>query len=334
MNRPPAANTESSIAAAPDLARIRHRADLLRELRQFFDSRGFLEVQPPCLSRECVIDPYIDPLEIPVEQLQLSADQLPERLFLQTSPEAAMKRMLAAGAPSIYSLGPVFRAGEQGKLHNVEFTMLEWYEVGADLEAGIELLGQLAIHILGGERYDVRTYRELFHDTLGIDPITADDALLGALVSRVDPDLAASIGRDRDALLDVLLSVRIQPQLGIPRPLIVRNYPLGQAALARTADDDPQCAARFELFVHGIELANGYDELRDAEVLAARFARSNVKRAKAGRRPLPGESALLHAMRRGLPACAGVALGVDRLLMVRTGSPSLESVMPFSIRTA
>lgn len=319
--------------AKPTISRIRERADLLRELRQFFDSRGFLEVQPPCLSQCCVVDAYIDPIEVAAQQLRL-ADDLPGPLFLQTSPEAAMKRLLAAGAPSIYSIGPVFRAGERGRMHNTEFTMLEWYDVGAGLDQGIRLLGELAATTLDHDGYDVRSYRQLFQDSLGFDPVDADLETVRAVASQLDAGLAQNIVNDRDLLLDILLSQIIQPKLGLQRPLIVKNYPLSQAALARVSADDPHCAARFELFVAGVELANGYDELVDVDVLLERSARANQKRAGADRPTLPIESALVDAMRDGLPPCAGVALGVDRLLMMRTGEDSIEKVIPFPIESA
>jgi lysyl-tRNA synthetase class 2 len=317
----------------PNIGQIRQRAELLRELRHFFDSRGFLEVQPPCLSRECVVDAYLEPITVQSSQFRLGLD-LPGEFFLQTSPEAAMKRMLAAGAPSIYSLGPVFRAGERGEMHNVEFTMLEWYKVGAEISEGIGLLGELAVQILDQDRYEVCTYRQLFHDSLGFDPIDADLEIVREQVSRIDSALANSIGNDRDMLLDVLLSQVIQPTLGLHRPLIVKDYPLSQAALARQAENDSQCAARFELFAAGIELANGYDELRDADVLLERSRLANETRVKAGRRPLQIESLLIEAMREGLPPCAGVAIGVDRLLMVRTGEKSIMNVISLPIESA
>jgi len=326
-------NDQSEIKS-PDLGLIRERAALLRELRAFFDARGFFEVQPPCLSRNCIVDAFIDPIEVPATQLRLGMD-LPDRLYLQTSPELAMKRMLAAGSPSIYSIGPVFRAGESGTHHNTEFTMLEWYEVGADLHAGVQLLGTLAAEVLQRDSFDVVTYRKLFQDHLGFDPITADvESLLGQ-ARRADASLADSIGSDRDALLDVILSEFVQPHLGWERPLIVTNYPLSQAALARQSSDDASCAARFELFASGIEIANGYDELRDQEILSARF-RENAERRKRSGRPNVADQTLSLQQRisADLPACAGVALGVDRLLMVRTGKQRIREVLPFPIDLA
>lgn len=316
--------------AQPNLKLIRQRAELLRELRQFFDSRGFLEVQPPCLSADCVVDSFIDPIEVRTDQLRLGID-LSDRFYLQTSPEAAMKRMLAGGAPSIYSLGPVFRAGERGMRHNVEFTMLEWYEVGAGVDAGIQLLGELAAGLFQSDGFDVCTYREMFQRSVGIDPIDAPIETLQALQADIDPTLVHS---DRDSLLDGLLTSQVEPTLGIDRPLIVKNYPISQAALARTAPDDSECASRFELFVRGTELANGYDELQDSEILLARTRTHNQKRVATGRQPIEVDSSLVAAMRKGLPKCAGVAMGVDRLLMVRSQVCTIDETIPFPIEIA
>lgn len=317
----------------PDVTMVRQRAELLRKLRRFFDQRGFFEVQPPCLSRSAVVDAYIDPIKVDSRQLRL-AESIPHELYLQTSPELAMKRMLAAGSPSIYSIGPVFRSGERGRHHNIEFTMLEWYDVGAGGDDEIALLGELAAEMLGHDRWDVRTYRQLFCDELGFDPITTPLETLQARVAQIDGELVTAIGGDRDALLDVLLSESIQPQLGNQRPLIVKDYPVSQAALARPSMQDPECAARFELFYQGVELANGYDELLDADVLVQRAQRSNHLRRAAGREEIAAENSLATAMRHGLPACSGVALGVDRFLMVLTGQESLARVMPFSTENA
>ncbi|WP_146455860.1 EF-P lysine aminoacylase EpmA [Rubripirellula tenax] len=317
----------------PRIDLVRERAQLLRELRVFFDTRGFFEVQPPCLSRDCVVDAYIDPIRVGSKQLGIAED-LPEYLYLQTSPELAMKRMLAAGAPSIYSIGPVFRSGESGDHHNIEFTMLEWYHLGANIDDEITLLGELASTILDSDGYDISNYRDVFTQSLGFDPIDAPASTLQEVVSEIDENLACSISGDRDLMLDVILSHRIQPNLGKDRPLIIKNYPITQAALARPAIDDPKCAARFELIAGGVELANGYDELLDADVLVQRAQQSNQLRQAGGRHPLPVETSLVDAMRKGFPACAGVALGVDRLLMMRTSSLSLGPVIPFPIRIA
>jgi lysyl-tRNA synthetase class 2 len=213
--------------------------------------------------------------------------------------------------------------------------MLEWYEVGADLHDGIRLLGTLTAQVLGCDGYDVTTYRQLFIDSVGFDPIDVELDRLQAHVGNIDPMLVASIGDDRDSLLDVLISQQIGPTLGVERPLIVKNYPLSQAALARPSDDDPQCAARFELFAAGLELANGYDELRDRDELLRRLAHNDRRRVDSGREPLwRSNDSLLRAISEDLPACAGVALGVDRLLMVRTGKKTIGEVIALTIDRA
>ncbi|EMI15959.1 lysyl-tRNA synthetase family protein [Rhodopirellula maiorica SM1] len=313
---------------------IRARARLLRQVRAFFDERNFFEVQPPCLSRDCIVDPYINPLTIATQQLALAEPDLPECFYLQTSPELAMKRMLAAGAPSIYSIGPVFRAGERGPLHNIEFTMLEWYDVGADISSGINTTGTLACEVFETARFDVTTYRDAFSEALKMDPITAPLTRLQSETADIDVLLAKDIAKDRDAMLDVLFTHHVQPKLGGEVPVIVRNYPLTQAALARQAADDEQCAARFEMFFKGVELANGYDELLDADELIERTRANNQRRIACGESALPVDNTLLDAMRRGLPASTGVALGFDRLLMLHLKSTSIDKVVPLTIEIA
>lgn len=307
---------------------VRARAALLKEVRAFFDERGFLEVQPPCLAADCVVDAYIDPIVIEARLLGLPAIPDRERFFLQSSPESAMKRMLAEGAPSIYSIGPVFRAGEQGALHNLEFTMLEWYHVGATEQIEISLLSDLASVTLGADRCDVVRYADAFEAFLGVHPLDAPLDQLAQLVAETDSALAHSLRTDRDGLLDVLISERIQPKLGSDRPVVLKDFPASQAALAKLQDDDNRFAARFELYDRGVELANGYEELLDADELVARAGLNNRRRVQGGREPLPVETKLVQAMRQGLPPCSGVALGLDRLLMRRCGATTLEEVMP------
>ncbi|TWT81893.1 Elongation factor P--(R)-beta-lysine ligase [Planctomycetes bacterium CA13] len=315
----------------PDITLLRQRAALLRCIRTFFDDRGFFEVQPPCLASDCVVDPYIDPITIDADQFLIPSLDLPPRFYLQTSPELSMKRMLSAGAPSIYSVMPVFRAGERGEQHNIEFTMLEWYDVGANMESGIETLGTLVATVLGATRFDCVTYRTVFQAKLGFDPISIPLNSLASKASEVDHELSIQLRDDRDALLDLLFTHKIQPELGIDVPIIVKQYPLSQAALARVCEKDPQCAARFELFSDGVELANGYDELLDADVLLDRSRVTNHRRVESGRQPIPIETSLVAAMRKGMPPSTGVAMGVDRLLMVKTKTKSIDKVHPFPI---
>ena len=291
-------------------------------------------MQPPCLARDCVVDAYLDPIKVDSEQFRSGDLALPTKYFLQTSPESAMKRMLAAGAPSIYSIGPVFRAGEVGQMHNIEFTMLEWYDVGATMTEGVALVGELALRTSGCDRYDVRSYRNVVRDSTGLDPIDCPLSELVELAAEMDAALAGSIADDRDALLDLILSRQIQPTLGQSDPVIMIDYPLSQAALAKVSPNDPQCAARFELFIDGVEIANGYDELRDVNELVRRYRLNNDQRTKSGRAPLEIQTTLISAMRDGLPQCTGVALGVDRLLMLTSGAESIDQVIPFPISIA
>ncbi len=310
------------------------RARLLRELREFFDAREFFETQPPCLSADCVVDAYIDSISIDASALRLPAVVGRERFYLQSSPESAMKRMLVDGAPSIYSIGPVFRAGEAGRIHNPEFIMLEWYQLGSNVDLEIELVQSLACQTLRVERCDTITYRDAFVEHLGLHPLDVSLDELHGEVAKMDAELARSIRTDRDAMLDVLIEEVVQPRLGTEYPVVLRDYPATQAALARTLPHDPRFAARFELYYRGVELANGYEELLDAEELVRRGRANNERRVQSGLRPMEVETQLVRAMRRGMPACAGVALGVDRLLMLRMEVSSLEQVVPLPIDRA
>lgn len=313
--------------------RLRVRAAMLRAARKYFDDLGFLEVQTPCLSSDNVVDAHIDPVEVRGEALLLPRDMMAPRYFLQTSPEFAMKRLLADGVGSIYNLGPVFRAGERSPRHNIEFTMLEWYAVDASMETAIEQTIGLVEQTLGKGRPRVVTYRQLFAQTLGFDPISTPISTLERAVESVDASLAQSLTGNRDALLDVLMTERIEPMIA-HEMVLIRNYPLSQAALARRSDEDPETAERFELLVEGLELANGYGELLDADELLARNAINQQKRLAIGRGPLPIESRLIEAMRSGMPASSGVALGFDRLVMLAVGSRDISDVLTFPIEVA
>jgi lysyl-tRNA synthetase class 2 len=292
------------------LEMLARRADLLRQVRQFFDSRGFLEVETPILSHDVVVDRHLDPLRVTLFADARDPDRGPA-LWLQTSPEFAMKRLLAAGAQSIYQVTKVFRGGERGALHNPEFTMVEWYRVGDDYAAGMQLLSQLAEAVLNRGPADLVDFTAAFR-----------------LHTLTDPQ------RLYDDEIDELLTRKVQPHLGRGRPAILFDYPASHAALARVRPGDPPLAERFELIVDGIELANGYHELLDAEVLRDRNRANNAGRAADRKYTLPVESRLLAAMEHGLPACSGCALGFDRLVMVATGAKSIQEVLPFPIERA
>ena len=251
-------------------------------------------------------------------------------MWLQTSPEFAMKRLLAAGAKAIYQVSRVFRQGELGALHNPEFTMVEWYRTGDGMAEGMQFTSDLAETMLGRGRARQATYREAFIEHAGVDPLLSDTAVLMAAAGNKGIQAPASLASDdRDGWLDLILVECVQPHLGLDQPVILYDFPASQAALSRIRDGDPPVAERFELYVSGIELANGYNELLDPEELVRRNRANNRFRAAEGKPALPEQSRLLAAMRSGLPPAVGVALGFDRLVMVVAGAKKLADVIAF-----
>jgi lysyl-tRNA synthetase class 2 len=305
---------------------FRRRAELLGRVRAFFDSRGFLEVETPLLSHDTVIDRHLDPIPVTLFKDSRQHEQ-GEKFWLQTSPEFGMKRLLAAGATAIYQIAKAFRGGaETGPQHNPEFTIVEWYRVGDDYAAGMQLLSDLAESILGRGPAVRLTYRDAFHRHAGFDPFHP------VAKPPISPGLPQDA--DSDLILDHWLTTLVEPHLGRDGPTILYDYPVGQSALARIRPGEPPVAERFELYVKGIELANGYHELLDPAVLRERNRTSNQQRAADGKYTLPEESRLLNAMERGLPACCGCALGFDRLVMVATGASTVQEVLAFPINRA
>jgi lysyl-tRNA synthetase class 2 len=317
-------------SASPDVLRLRAR--LNATIRTFFAERGVLEVETPVLSRAGNTDPNIAPFSL---EFSGRTDGAPHTRWLRTSPEFALKRLLAAGVGDCYELGRVFRDGEAGGRHNPEFTMLEWYRTGWDhrrLAAEAVALVQTAL-ALACRDATVRdtTYRDLYRDALGIDPMVAPIAELQVALGDVviDPQ-----GLDRDDWLDLLMTHRIQPAFAPDTLTIVIDYPASQCALARIRRDDPPVAERFELYLGPLELANGYHELRDTDEQRARFDRDLSLRANRGDAQPPADERLLAALDAGLPACAGVALGVDRLLMAMLGTGAIADVLAFDFARA
>ncbi|HEY5313543.1 MAG TPA: EF-P lysine aminoacylase EpmA [Pirellulales bacterium] len=308
------------------------RARLLATVREFFASRAFLEVETPLLSADVVVDRHLEPFETRLENHPGSAGR---RLFLQTSPEFAMKRLMAAGGQAIYQITRAFRQGESGRLHNPEFTIVEWYRRGDGLAEGMALLSDLCQTLLGRGEAERLTYRAAFQQFAEVDPLADDVATLrGRLQSRGIAVPASLAADDRDGWLDLLLVELVEPHLGRGRPTILNDYPPSQAALAAIRPQDPPVAERFELYVDGIELANGYHELLDPAVLRERNRQNNLLRQQDGRTALPEDSRLLAAMEHGLPPCSGVALGFDRIVMLAAGASSLADVLAFPIDRA
>jgi lysyl-tRNA synthetase class 2 len=311
-------------------AQLVARARLLAHIREFFAARAVLEVDTPFIVNAAVSDVHIHSARV---ELTPEAPGVPAaRLFLQTSPEYAMKRLLAAGSGDIYQVCHVARALESGRVHNPEFTLLEWYRVGFSLGALMDevelLVRELTGDPLAAERL---SYREAFLRELALDPFEATQAQLAQAAA----PLALHPGPlDRDGHLELLMGALVGPRLGLKRLTFVHGYPASQAALARLDAADPRTAERFELYGRGIELANGFHELTDAKQQRARFEADNAARGRAGLPVQALDERLLAALASGLPDCAGVALGLDRLLMLATGASHIEEVLAFPTRRA
>jgi lysyl-tRNA synthetase class 2 len=316
-----------------DLAHIKLRSQVLWDLRNFFHSLGFAEVHTPVLSRDTVVDRHIDPISLPANAVSV-AELSDDTFYLQTSPEFCMKRMLAAGADSIYQIAQVFRSGERGTYHNPEFTMVEWYRVGDDLSAAVGLLSQLLQAVIPDCQPIRQSYRDAFLQYVGLCPLESSVAELSKAALAHSLAVDANWSSDRDDWLNLLFSEVVQPSLGQVHPAIIIDYPASQSALAQLSKEDYRVAQRFELFIAGIELANGYHELLEATELSSRNQIVNQQRLRDGKVALPAESRLLDAMRSGLPACSGCALGLDRLLMVISQAQRIDQVIAFPIELA
>lgn len=308
---------------------LRFRAEMLRRLRLFFESLGFLEVETPLLSHDTVVDRHLDPFSVDVAGGS-SGRSTPRRMWLQTSPEFSMKRLMAAGGEAIFQVTRAFRQGEFGPLHNPEFTMVEWYRNGDDLSRGMQLLSHVADCLLCRGAAQVLSYQQVFQQFTGVDPLVSENLNWKSAATQLGLEHPESFSaEDHDLWRDYLFSQRVQPHLGIEQPVILVGFPASQGALARLSPDDSRVAERFELFVDGVELANGYHELRDPLVLQRRIEVANQQRILDGKEALPESSRLLSAMQHGLPPCAGVALGFDRAVMVALGRQSIREIMAF-----
>ncbi len=285
----------------------------MARLRAFLGARGYLEVETPILGPHAAPDRHL-------ESVPAAGG------FLHTSPEFGMKRLLAAGSGPIFQIVKAFRSGESGRHHATEFTIAEWYRLGP-LDGLLGEMDLLLGDLLGTRPAERKTYRELFLAAVGVDPLSAPDARLGTLA-----EAHGHPGRpdDRAGALDFLFSRLVEPGLGVRAPTIVTRFPASLAALARLSDDDPRTAERFEVFWAGLELANGYDELRDPKEHRRRFDVENRARVRSGRSPAAPDERFLAALDDpGLPRCSGVALGVDRLVMAALGAARLDEVVAF-----
>ena len=312
-----------------DSATLQQRSKIYRTIRRFFDDRGVVEVTTPVLGASGVSDLHI-------QSLSLVDDG--QSWFLQSSPEYSMKRLLASGSGSIYQICPAFRAGELGSKHNTEFSMLEWYRVGYSLE---ELVAEVAtllqqtldVNQVQTSKFRFTTYRELFTSRFDVNPHGAGIETLRGLIfaENLTADHIDNIDDDatRNECLDLLFASCIEP--GLDEPTFVLEFPAGQAALAKIAANDQYdvVARRFELYWQGMELANGYDELTDPAELRQRFEKNNTQRVARGLIEMAPDKKLLASMSE-LPDCAGVAIGLDRLVMLLCGKTSIDEVLTFS----
>jgi lysyl-tRNA synthetase class 2 len=316
-----------SWAPGTSLKTLQLRAGLLARTRQFFATRGVLEVDTPALITCGVTDPHIHSLRV---ELPGASGQ---RGYLQTSPEYAMKRLLAAGSADIYQICHVFRGEEQGPLHNTEFTLIEWYRLGYSLEALMAEVEVLVRELLGaaaGGASEQVSYTRLLKRTLGIDALQDPLTRLRSATESLGFDARLTQQLDRDGLLDLLMGARVGPGLGLEGPCFVHRYPASQASLARLDPLDEQVALRFELYRGGIELANGFEELGSAAQQRERFSADQRLRQLRGL-PVPEiDERLLAALGSGLPPCAGVALGFDRLVMLAGGHTDIGEALPFA----
>jgi lysyl-tRNA synthetase class 2 len=315
---------------------LRRRAAIVARVRAFFEERGVLEVETPLLAAAPVTDPHLAAFSCrprPEAQAGSPSSEAPARLYLQTSPEYAMKRLLAAGSGPIYQICKAFRQGESGRHHNPEFTMLEWYRPGFDHHRLMDEVDALLVEVLGTPPGERRTYAEVVAEHAGIDPLTAGLDELRAAAR--DHGLGHGLELDDpDGWLDLLMGGLVQPRLGHGRPTFILDYPARQAALARVRPGPRPVAERFEVYVSGQELANGYHELLDPAEHRRRFAADLERRRTLGLPAVPVDERLLAALEAGLPPCAGVALGLDRLILLALGASELADVLSFPIERA
>ena len=303
------------------------RASVRKRIRDVFDGLGFVEVDTPVLSREVLPEAHIDPIAVPL-------DGGPPR-FLQASPEALMKRLLAAGAGPIYQFARSFRAGERGRQHDVEFVLLEWYAPRTTLADAAGLLDRLCGAALGTQGIERVPCRDAFLAHAGVDPLVAPLEDMHAAIGRagiaVPAAWEAAAPADRwDRAFEILLAEVVQPRLGHGRPTLLEAWPVSQAAFARLDPEAGRTARRFELFVRGVELANGWEEETRREIVAARIAAANAARVADGRPALPEPARLLAAHGAAMPDGVGAALGFDRLVMLAAGADSIDAVRCFS----
>lgn len=313
----------------------KQRAQIIAKIRSFFNTRDVIEVDTPLLSNSTVTDVHLEPF---VTHFNYSADSDIEQsvpLYAQTSPEFAMKRLLASGYGCCYQICKAFRHEQHGRFHNPEFTMLEWYRLGFDHFQLMDEVADLLAEILNCDKTDKISYQELFIREVAIDPLLTTKSELLALLAVRNMLSDWLVKEDNiDTLLQFVMSELIEPVIGKEFPCFVYNFPASQASLANISSKDERVAERFECYFKGIELANGFNELTDANQQESRFDQDNRLRGELGKDKRVIDKNFLSALAHGLPPCSGVALGIDRLLMLALEKNHIDSVISFNIENA
>ncbi|KGY10723.1 elongation factor P--(R)-beta-lysine ligase [Vibrio sinaloensis] len=305
---------------------LRQRAHLLNQIRQFFLERDVLEVDTPAMSHATVTDVHLHTFQTEFVGPGYADGS---KLYFMTSPEFHMKRLLAAGSGCIYQINKAFRNEENGRYHNPEFTMLEWYRVGFDHHHLMDEMDDLLQRVLKCGAAERMTYQQAFMDVLGVCPLEGSMQELKVVAAKLGLSDIAEPEDDRDTLLQLLFSIGVEAKIGQKTPAFVYDFPASQAALAKINRQDPRVADRFEVYFKGIELANGFHELDNPKEQLKRFEQDNAKRVEMGLEPQPIDHHLIAALESGLPECAGVALGVDRLIMLAIGCDHIDQVTAF-----
>ncbi|EGT3622021.1 elongation factor P--(R)-beta-lysine ligase [Morganella morganii] len=313
------------------IANLLKRAKIVNEIRHFFADRGVLEVETPTMSQATVTDVHLRAFET---QFTGPGAAQGITLYLMTSPEYHMKRLLAAGSGPIYQMGRSYRNEEAGRYHNPEFTMLEWYRPHYDMYRLINEVDDLLQQTLECESAESLSYQQAFLRYLDIDPLTAEKDKLREVAAKLDVSNIADTEEDRDIILQLLFMVGVEPHIGLEKPTFIYHFPASQASLAEISSEDHRVAERFEVYYKGVELANGFRELTDATEQRQRFERDNRKRASMGLPEQPIDENLLAALEHGFPECAGVALGIDRLIMLALGAERISDVIAFPVDRA
>jgi lysyl-tRNA synthetase class 2 len=307
------------------------RALILQKIRIFFAEKDILEVETPLLCSGTVTDVYLDAFECNYTYTHLPS----KKFYLQTSPEFSLKRLLASGYGDIFQLSKAFRDEECGRHHNAEFTLLEWYRLGFDHLELMDEVAELLTFILSCDGVDKITYQQLFIDYVGVDPLLVSQADLRIILNK-NNILSDWLVKETsiDVLLQVILAEIIEPQIGQEKPCFIYDFPRSQASLAKISKENPLVAERFECYYRGIELVNGFHELTDAKEQLARFNSDNEQRKEKGLVEKPIDMRFIAALEAGLPECSGVALGIDRLVMLACNLDHIDQVLTFNTNKA